>query len=451
MVAAARLCYPRRMSTSAASQLALLGGTPVGKITYPKFPRFTEAAVLRAADLLRAGKLYGLGRSHSPEIAEAEAAISRYHGGRHVLATASGHAALQSALAGLEICGGDEVITTPYTWGASISCILHQGAIPVFVDIERDTGLIDPAAVEAAITPRTRAILAVHLFGQPANLARLRAIADRHQLCLVEDGSQAHGAEIGGVRVGTVGDAAGFSCMGGKVLATTEAGYMVTPHERVYWRGAMIGQHMGRAIDPGMPEDLRPYTDSLVYTYRVTPLNAVLLTAQFEKLDAELAERRRHADLLRGHLAGARYLRLPVYAPGTKPSYHLLSFTFDSAAAGLTRDTFAAALKAEGLNAVGYVPSPITDWKRLHWQDYRGPRVSWLKALRDAGVDYRNQALPHTRWRVANALETGFDFVDPSEAMIARMAEIILKVEANLPALRDHERSAGPATPAVRK
>lgn len=435
----------------AASKLALLGGTPVGKITYPKFPTFTEEAVQRAADVLRAGKLFGLGRSHSPEIAEAEAAISRYHGGRHILATASGHGALQSALAGLEICCGDEVITTPYTWGASISCILHQTAIPVFVDIDRDMGLIDPAAVEAAITPRTKAILAVHLFGQPANLQRLRAIADKHKLMLIEDGSQAHGAEIGGVRVGTVGDAAGFSCMGGKVLATTEAGYMVTPHEQVYWKGAMIGQHMGRAIDPGFPTDLREFTDSLVYTYRVSPLNAVLLTAQFAKLDAELAERRRHADLLRGLLKDAKYLRLPTYAPGTKPSYHLLSFTFDSAAAGITRDTFAAALMAEGLRAVGYVPSPIPDWKRLHWQDYRGPRVSWLKALRDAGIDYRNMALPNTRWRVANALETGFDFVAPSDAMIARMAEIILKVEANLPALRDHERTAGPAAPAVRK
>ncbi len=435
----------------AAAKLALLGGTPVGKVTYPKFPRFTEAAVLRAADVLRAGKLFGLGRKHSPEIAEAEAAISRYHGNRHVLATASGHGALQSALAGLEICCGDEVITTPYTWGASISCILHQTAIPVFVDVERATGLIDPAAIEAAITPRTKAILAVHIFGQPANLQRLRAIADKHKLMLIEDGSQAHGAEVGGVRVGTVGDAGGFSCMGGKVLATTEAGYMVTPHERVYWKGAMIGQHMGRGTDPGMPDDLREYADSLVYTYRVTPLNAVLLTAQFEKLDAELAERRRHADLLRAQLAESRYLRLPNYAPGTKPSFHLLSFTFDSEAAGVTRDTFAAAVKAEGLHAFGYVPSPIPDWKRLHWQDYRGPRVSWLNALRDSGIDYRNQALPNTRWRVANALETLFDFVEPSEAMIARMAEIFLKVEANIAALRDHERTAGPAASALRK
>lgn len=441
------------MSTTlapAAAKLAYLGGTPVGQITYPKFPTFTERAINRAAEMLRAGKLYGLGKKHVPEIGEAEAVISRYHGGRHVLATSSGHAALQSALAGLEICGGDEVITTPYTWGASISCILHQNAIPVFVDVERDTGLIDPEMIEAAITPRTKAILAVHLFGQPAKLQRLRAIADKHKLMLIEDGSQAHGAEIDGARVGTVGDAAGYSCMGGKVLATTEAGYLVTPHEEVYWKGAMIGQHMGRFSDGGMPAELAPYRDSLVYTYRVEPFNAVLLVEQFAKLDAELAERRRHADLLRWHLADGKYLRLPNYAPGVKPSYHLLSFTFDAEAAGISRDTFAAALKAEGLNAIGYVPSVISDWPRLHWQGYRGPRVSWLSTLEAAGVDYRNLPLPQARWRVDHALETGFDMVAPNEPMIERMAEIILKVEAQVDALRDYERTHGPAAPAVR-
>lgn len=431
-------------------RLALLGGPAVGKVAWSKFPQYSERAIERVVEVLRAGKAIGLGREHSPEIVEAEATISRYHGGRHVLSCGSGHGALHAALAGLEICCGDEVITTPYTWGASTSCILHQNAIPFFVDVQRDTGLIDPELVEAAITPRTKAILAVHLFGQPANLLRLRAIADKHGLSLIEDGSQAHGAEIDGRRVGDVGDAAGFSCMGGKILATTEAGYLVTPHERVYWRGAMIGQHMGRSPDPGFPEELREYADSLVYTYRVTPLNAVLLTEQFGRLDAQLAERRRHAALLRAKLASAQFVRVPQYAATTKPSYHLFTMTFDAEAAGVTRDTFVAALKAEGLLAFGYVPSPIPDWKRLHWQDYRGPRAAWHAALRTAGVDYRGLALPNCRWRVAHAIETRFDFIDPQDEMVGRMAEIIFKVEANIAALRDHERTVGPARPSKR-
>jgi dTDP-4-amino-4,6-dideoxygalactose transaminase len=436
--------------TPTASKLALLGGTRVGEVTYSKFPQFSERAIERVVGVLREGKAIGLGRFHSPEIAEAEETISRYHGGRHVLACGSGHAALQGALAGLEICCGDEVITTPYTWGASISCILHQNAIPVFVDVERDTGLIDPAQIEAAITPRTKAILAVHIFGQPANLQRLRAIADKHKLMLIEDGSQAHSAEIGGVRVGNVGDAAGFSCMGGKVLPTTESGYLVTPHERVFWKAAMIGQHMGRSPEKDFPDDLRPWVDSLVYTYRVTPLNAVLLTEQFGRIDGWIAERRRHADLFRTKIAGARFVRLPDYAAGVKPVFHLLTMNFDAEAAGVSRNTFAAALKAEGMLAFAYVPSPIPDWKRLHWQDYAGPRVSWLDALQKAGADYRGMALPNCRWRVANSIETRFDFVDPQEDMVSRMAEIIYKVEANIGALRDHERNTGPAEPAKR-
>ncbi|MFI5357743.1 MAG: DegT/DnrJ/EryC1/StrS family aminotransferase [Opitutales bacterium] len=433
-----------------ASKLALLGGTRVGEVTYSKFPQFSERAIARVGDVLRSGKAIGLGRFHSPEIAEAEETISRYHGGREVLACASGHAALQGALAGLEICCGDEVITTPYTWGASTSCILHQNAIPVFVDVLPDTGLIDPAQIEAAITPRTKAILAVHLFGQPANLQRLRAIADQHKLMLIEDGSQAHGAEIGGVRVGNVGDAAGFSCMGGKVLPTTEAGYLVTPRKDVFWKAAMIGQHMGRSPEKDFPDELRPWVDSLVYTYRVTPLNAVLLTEQFGRIDGWVAERRRHAGLFREKLAGAKYLRLPDYGAGVKPVYHLLTMNFDAAAAGVSRDTFAAALKAEGMLAFGYVPSPIPDWKRLHWQGYTGPRVSWLSALEAAKVDYRGLALPRCRYRVAHSIETRFDFIDDQEDMVSRMAEIVHKVEANIGALRDHERRAGPAAPAKR-
>lgn len=434
------------LSTPSNSPLALLGGTPIGEVVYSKFPHFSEQAIERVGQVLRDGKAFGLGRFHSPEIVEAEETISKYHSGREVLACSSGHAALQGALAGLEICSGDEVITTPYTWGASTSCILHQNAIPVFVDIERETGLIDPELIEAAITSRTKAILAVHLFGYPANLRRLREIADKHGLALIEDGSQAHGATIDGVRVGDVGDAAGFSCMGGKVLPTTEAGYLVTPNKDVFWKAAMIGQHMGRAPDEGFPDELRPWSDSLVYTYRVTPLNAVLLTEQFGRIDGWVAERRRHADLFREKLKDSQFLTMPDCPEGVKPVYHLLTMIYDAEAAGVSRDTFAAAIKAEGMLAFGYVPSPIPDWPRLHWQGYKGPRVSWMAALEASGVDYRNMAIPNCRWRIANSIETRFDFVDPQEHMVERMAETIFKVEANIDALREHERKNGAVT-----
>ena len=199
----------------------------------------------------------------------------------------------------------------------------------------------------------------------------------------------------------------------------------------------MIGQHMGRSPETDFPADLKPWADSLVYTYRVTPLNAVLLIEQFGRIEGWIAERRRHAEMLREKLTEAKYLRMPVYAEGVLPVYHLITMNFDAEAAGVSRDVFMKALNAEGLLSFAYVPSPIPDWPRLHWQDYAGPKASWLSTLEQAGIDYRDMALPQCRHRVANSIEMRFDYVDDQTAMIERMAEIILKVEANIGELRD--------------
>ena len=137
------------------SKLALLGGKPAGGARIPKYPLFAPSAIRQVVQILESGRTVGLGRTN-PVIARAEKAISRYQDGRHTLVVNSGHAALMAALMGLEVGPGDEVITTPYTWGASIACILHVGAVPVFVDVDPVTGLMDPGKVEAAITRRTK-------------------------------------------------------------------------------------------------------------------------------------------------------------------------------------------------------------------------------------------------------------------------------------------------------
>ncbi len=428
------------MKKSTSKDLALLGGQPVGKIESPHFPLFTDRTIKRVSKLLIDGKAVGLGRSHSPEIVEAEEAVSAYHSGRHCLSTSSGHGALQMALAGLEIGSGDEVITTPYTWGASISCILHQGAIPVFADVDPVTGLIDPKTIPSLITKRTRAILAVHIFGQPANMPAIMAIAKKHKLVVIEDGSQAHGASFKGKRVGNFGDAAGFSCMGGKLLATTEAGYLVTPKKDVYWKASLLCQHMGRSPDKGFPKELLPYADSLVYTYRMTPINAVLLTEQLKKLDREVDHRRRNAEHLRKYLSESHYVSLPVYKSYEKPAYHILTMNFDHASAGISRDTFLEAIKAEGLMVMAYVPSPIPSWHRLHWQNYKGPKAVWIEALKKSGIDYRKSKHPNCEHKIASALDMSFNFYKPAKSSMKKMADIIYKVEANIDVLRRWEK-----------
>jgi dTDP-4-amino-4,6-dideoxygalactose transaminase len=421
-------------------RLALLGGKPLGGVEIMQWPVFTPRTIKRAATMLEKGITTGLGRKNA-YIRSAEDAVSRYHGGLRCLVTSSGHSALQMALAGLEIGQGDEVITTPYTWGASVSCILHQGAVPIFADVDRVTGLIDPETIPALVTRRTRAILPVHIFGQPADMTRIMAVARKHKLAVVEDGSQAHAATWKGIRVGNFGDSSGFSCMGGKLLATTDAaGYMVTKHDDAYWRACLLCQHMGRAGDEGFPEKYRPYVDSLVYTYRLNPLTAMLLEEQLKKLDAEINARRANVAYLRKCMKDMRSVSFPDYGTDSKPAYHMVTTNFDENEAGVSRDTFKAALKAEGLGAFAYVPSPIHTWKRLHWQGYRGPRTPWTENLRRAGVDYRKVDMPNCRHKIAHAIDMGFNYYKPARKTMERIAEIFYKVERGIDGLRKWEK-----------
>jgi dTDP-4-amino-4,6-dideoxygalactose transaminase len=419
--------------------LAVLGGTPaINAKSESSYPRFTDEAIRRVTELLRNGTTVGLNKQCA-EIDEAEAAIAEWQGVRHCLGTSSGHGALHSALIGLEVTSGDEVITTPYTWGASTSCILHNNAIPIFADVDPTTGLLEPDTIEEKITAKTKAILVVHLFGQPANMTRICEIAKKHSLYVIEDGSQAHGALHANRKVGTFGDAAGFSCMGAKLLASIEAGYMVTPHEDVYWKASMGGQHMGRSPEPGFPEELRAYADSLVYTYRLNPITAVLLIEQLKKIDGEIESRRQAALRFRDLLAGCGSIAFPDYPDGDDPSYHLITMSYAADHADVRRETYIKALTAEGVNIFSYVPSPIPRWPRMQWQTYRGPRVMWSENLRQHGVDYAEIELPGCDKRIATSLEMSWNFLDGT-ALVEGIAKAILKVEGQLDALRDWEQ-----------
>ena len=419
-------------------KLALLGGKPRFTAEATAYPRFTDSAISRVERLLRAGTTVGLNKQCA-EIDEAEREIARWQGSGYCLGTSSGHAALQSALAGLEIASGDEVITTPYTWGASVSCILHNNAIPVFADVDSETGLLDPETIENQITSRTKGILVVHLYGQPADMTRICAIAKKHGLSVVEDGSQAHGALHAGVKVGTFGDAAGFSCMGGKLLATSEAGYMLTDDEGTYWRAALIGQHMGRSPDPGFPKEYLRCADSLVYTYRLNPIAAVLLSEQIKKIDDEVDARRRNADRFRAGIDQLSFVRAPKYAVDDKPSYHMLTLNYQSEAAPITRESYIAALKAEGVPVFSYVPSAIPSWPRIQ-PDYSGPRVLWTENIERNGVDYSSVELPGCEKRLAQAIEMGWNYIEYDEGSMADLAGAFEKVERNVSEVVDWER-----------
>jgi len=421
------------------SKLALLGGRPIRVPRVPPHPAFTRSAIDSVVRLLEEGKTVGLGRTNDA-VRKAEEAISRYHGGLHTLTCNSGHAALMCALMGLEIGGGDEVITTPYTWGASVSCILHVGAIPKFVDVDPLSGLIDPKRIEAAVTPRTKAILPVHIYGQPADMPAINRIAKRHALRVIEDGSQAHGATIRGRRVGNFSDAAGFSCMGGKLLATAEAGYMVTPHQEVYWKAAMMSQHYGRRADAGFPEAFKPYADSLVFTFRLTPVVAALFPSQVRRLDRQIAARQQNAAVFRDAMSKCEFVRFPKLKNGYLSSHHIMTMNFLSDKAGIRRETLCKALAAEGVSVWSYVPAPITQWRRLQWRGYDGPVPFWLAGLKRAGTDYAEMKLPSCVHKIAHALDMSWNYWRPDAAGMKRLAAAFLKVQDNLAELRRFER-----------
>jgi perosamine synthetase len=431
-------------SATTHSKLALLGGTPSGVPAKPHYPRFTEQARRDIDDVLRDGDMVGLGRAH-PWIDAAERAIAQWHGVDHCLTTSSGHASLHACLMGLQITDGAEVITTPYTWGASTSPILYNDAVPVFADVDPERGLLDPDSVRDAIGARTEAILVTHIYGQPANMTALCEIAAEHGLALIEDGSQAHGAKHRGRRVGGFGDAGGFSCMGGKLLATSEAGYLVTSRSDAYWNAVISCQHAGgtehpgRAAEDGFPSDLRPYMDSLHYTYRVSVLNAILLVHQLAKLDEENANRIQNRAWFVEAIEGVGSVSVPEY-PEDEPVYHMVSLNFVPEHAGISKQTYLAALQAEGVSAFGYIEVPLHRLERLR-PGTQAPRTVWAERLAQRGIDYAALELPGCDAKVERSFEMSWNWIDRDREAMNRLAAAFIKVEEQLDALRSYERS----------
>lgn len=420
------------------SKLALLGGKPACKLPPPKvrFPSFSKKVINAVVSRLEGRRQVDL---HGHKVAEER--LRDYHGGGHPLVVNTGTTALQLGLAATGVGPGDEVITSPYSWGATTSCILHLGAIPVFTDVVRETGLMDPETIEPLITPRTKAIVVVHIYGQAADMTRIAAIARKHKLLVIEDGSQAHGALWKGKKVGLFGDAAGFSCMGGKLLAATEAGYVIFKRRADYFTSLTLSQHIARASVPGFPAKHQPYWDSLFYNFRVCMLAADILAEQIPKLDREIEARRENVALLRKALEGSRYLSFPHYSKGCEPSYHMVTANFDSEQAGLSRDTFLNAVSAEGFGIFRYIPSAIPTWKRMNWQGYDGPPAPWLRWLEQAKVDYRGLTFPNCEWKIAHEVEFGFNYIRREPKRMKAFAHCVMKVEENLDALREWERT----------
>jgi dTDP-4-amino-4,6-dideoxygalactose transaminase len=400
----------------------------MGKIAAPTYPVRRPEVISAALERLRQHDWTRL--EGEPET---EAALAAWHGRGvagsepEVWYVSSGTAALEAIMLGHEIGPGDEVVVTPYTWGATVSAILAIGAIPVFADVDPITGLLDPAAAEAAITPRTRALMCVHLFGMPCDGTRLRELADRRGILLFEDGSQAHGARWRGQRVGAFGHAAAFSCMGLKLLAGTEGGYAIFHDRAAAERAYLYGRHP-RGLRPDRAAALadQGLLDALQLGWRPCTVGAALVRAALPQLDSEVGARRRNAAILRDRIAACRHLAMPAEVAGAESAWHLLSLVFRPETAGCDLATYRKRLAALGADSFRYIPVPIHRLARLNPHGYTGPRVFWHEQLLRAGVDYRRCSCPQAEWRAEREFTMGFNWTVDDPAAMHRLAEALI-------------------------
>lgn len=379
---------------------------------FPAYPKASPAVIDAVVKQLESGAWTRL--EGAPEL---EQKWEAFQGGGHAWFLSSGTAALEAIFLGHGIMPGDEIITTPYTWGASVSAILAIGAVPVFADINYQSGQIDPASVGKCITTKTRAILGVHLFGIPCPMVELKALAAENNLTLFEDASQAHGARLDGQRVGNFGNAAAFSCMGMKPLGATEGGLALFKSADARERAYLYGRHP-RGMDPERVACLEKagLLDTLQLGWRPSAISAAILEARLPALDAENRGRRDNARLLREKISDLPGLCLPDEPEGTEPVYHLLSFLINADSCPYRREELLQRLRDNGLPVFSYIPKPVHRMKRLNPCGYEGPPVLWHPWLREAGVDYTETSCPEAERRSRHSFEMSWNFTtfDPS-------------------------------------
>lgn len=272
-----------------------------------------------------------------------EEAFAAFCGVRHAIAIDNGTAALHLALALYDIGPGDEVIVPTLTFVATANAVHYTGATPVFVDSESESWGIDPAAIETKISPKTRAIIPVHLFGHPANMGPIMALAQKYNLIVIEDAAEAHGAEYKGQRVGGIGQVGCFSFYGNKVLTTGEGGMLTTNDADVAKKARLLKDH-------GMSKEIRYWHPVVGYNYRMTNIQAALGLAQLERIDHILARKRRLAEIYHTNLADCPGIIRPPEADWAKNIYWLYTILITNDLA-VSRDDVARALKQRGIDS----------------------------------------------------------------------------------------------------
>jgi len=307
-------------------------------------PDLDESDIQAVLEVLRSGRL-ALG----PKAREFEELIAEYIGVKYAVAVSSGTAGLHILVRTLEVGPGDEVLVPSFTFSASVNAILYERATPVFVDIEPETYNLDPDDLERKITKRTKAIMAVDIFGHPAEWDRILEIADKYNLKIIDDSCEALGAEYKGKKIGQFGDCACFAFYPNKQITTGEGGIIVTNNSSI--------AKLARSLRNQGREEMGSWLEHerLGYNYRMDEMSAALGVSQLKKLEVFLEKRERVARIYTEKLKGFSWVRPPVVKPYVRMSWFVYVVTLQE---GLDRDTVIGNLEKKGIPARGYF-SPI--------------------------------------------------------------------------------------------
>ena len=349
------------------SKLAIKGGEPINKNPmdpgiYVEWPQYNEEESKALGAVLKSG-IWG---TNGPRVKDFTERYAKYQHSKYGVAVANGTVTMEIALRALGIGYGDEVIVPPYSFYATASCVLMVGATPVFADIESDTMLIDPESIKKAITPKTKAIIPVHLGGRACDMDKIMAIAKEHNLYVIEDAAQAHGSEWDGKRVGSIGHAGSFSFQASKNLCAGEGGFLTTNDQAIYERCWSV-HNCGRSLN-----DSRWHSHYYISTNaRMTEWQAAILDTQMNRIDEHIVRRKENADYLISRMKEldcVKALRQDVKI--TRNSYHIFIFRYiPENCKGLSKEMWIKAMQAEGIPiAGGYMPmykQPVFDSEEL--------------------------------------------------------------------------------------
>lgn len=366
------------------TKLAINGGKPVRTKLFPAYNSIGEEEKIAVMKVLDSGNLSQfLGAWHpdfygGPTVRSFEEDWSKAFGVNFSISVNSNTSGLFTSMGAIGIEPGDEVIVSPYTMSASAIAPLVYGGIPIFADIDPVTFCMDPGSIEKCISPRTKAILVVHIFGHPADMDRIMAIAKKNNLFVIEDCAQAPMTIYKGSKVGTIGDIGIFSLNYHKHIHTGEGGVITTNNSDLADRCQMIRNHAENVTGPREIQDL---TNLIGYNYRMTEMECAVGIEQLKKLSSLIKARLENVDFLNTHLAKFEALTIqPHPGAGSAHSYYVHPVKFNKEIAGIHRNTFVNALKAELPSAILRETAPLIGSgyvKPLYLQPIYQQKAAW--------------------------------------------------------------------------